>query len=114
MQEKIILFGFVALAGLFAFVCLWLSAVFRAKATIKDSVYECGIEPIGDANVPYSVKYVIFAMLFLLFDIETILLFPFAAAFSLMGTFALFEIILFGLILTFALLYAIKTGMLKQ
>ena len=80
----------------------------RAKA---DS-YECGIEPtpqpVGGGRFP--VKYYITAMLFIVFDIEIVFLYPWAVSFDLMGTFALVEMVLFIATVFIAYFYVLRRG----
>ena len=80
---------------------------------IKNSVYECGIETVGDTWVQFKVQYCIFALVFVVFDVETIFLFPFAVAYSQVGLFAVFEVTLFILILAGGLVYAWRKGTLQ-
>jgi NADH-quinone oxidoreductase subunit A len=78
----------------------------------KLDAYECGIEPtpqpIGGGRFP--VKYYITAMLFIVFDIEIVFLYPWAVAFDLMGTFALVEMILFIGTVFIAYFYVLRRG----
>ena len=80
---------------------------------IKNSVYECGVETIGDTWVQFRAQYYLFALIFVIFDIEAMFLFPFAVAFNQVGWFALFEAIIFVLILAVGLLYAWRKGALE-
>ena len=73
---------------------------------IKQSTYECGIETVGDSWVQFKAQYYIFALVFLVFDVETVLLFPWAAAYNQLPLFAIVEGIVFLLILLGGLLYA--------
>src|SRR4051812_23926288 len=73
---------------------------------VKQETYECGIETIGDAWVQFKVQYYLYALVFLVFDIETVFLFPWAAAYNQLGWFAVFEMIVFILLLGVALIYA--------
>src|SRR5690606_7608936 len=57
----------------------------RRKSKNKDKTFECGIESVGNARVPFSVKYFLVAILFVLFDIEVIFLYPWAVNFREMG-----------------------------
>jgi NADH-quinone oxidoreductase subunit A len=83
----------------------------RAKA----DAYECGIDPtpqaLGGGKVP--VKYYLTAMLFIIFDIESIFLYPFAVAFSKLGMFALVEMVLFILTVFVAYAYVWRRGGLE-
>ena len=72
---------------------------------IKQSTYECGIEPVGDGWVQFKAQYYIFALVFLVFDVETVFLFPWAVKLSQLGLFAVIEGIVFILILIAGLVY---------
>ena len=78
----ILLFIFVALT--FGVVTLLLSYLVQPKypEPEKLSAYECGSEPFSDARMPFPVRYYIFAMLFVIFDIEVIFLYPWAVVFN--------------------------------
>src|ERR1700676_3462214 len=67
----------------------------RLKNEVKDMPYECGIAPAGDARHRFSVKFYLVAMLFILFDIEAIFLYPWAVVFKQLKMFAFVEMLLF-------------------
>ena len=71
------------------------------------------METVGDTWVQFKVQYYIFALVFLIFDVETVFLFPWAVAFGALPLFAVFEGILFILILVGALVYAWRKGSLE-
>lgn len=79
---------------------------------IKNSTYECGIETVGDTWVQFKAQYYVYALIFLVFDVEAVFLFPWALAFDLLGLYAVLEGVLFVLILAGALAYAWKKGAL--
>lgn len=79
----------------------------------KLSPYECGIPPTGDARERQMVRFFIIAMLFIIFDVETIFLYSWAIVFEKIGLFALVEMILFIVILFIAYIYAWRKGGLK-
>lgn len=79
----------------------------------KGEAYECGIPTQGTSWMQFKVGYYLFAILFLMFDVETIFLFPWAVVAHELGTFGLFSIILFLLILVLGLAYAWKKGALE-
>jgi NADH-quinone oxidoreductase subunit A len=76
-------------------------------------VYECGVPAFGDARKRYNARFYIIAMLFVIFDVETVFLFPWAVAFDVIGIFGLIEMILFIVILVFGYFYAWKKGALE-
>lgn len=80
---------------------------------IKQSTYECGIETFGDAWVQFRAQYYIYALVFVVFDIEAVFLFPWAVAYDQLPLYALVEVIIFILILVLALVYAWRKGALR-
>lgn len=107
--------------GIFFVIALFLpgAAIFIAGVLgpkksnpAKRSVYECGIETVGETNIQFRAQYYIFALIFLVFDVEAVFLFPWAVAFGQMGLYAVFEGLLFTLILVGGLVYAWKKGAL--
>ncbi len=85
----------------------------RLATPVKYTTYECGVEPIGGSWVQYTVRYYLFALVFLIFDIETVFLYPWAVAYRELGTFAIVEMFLFLAILTLGLVYAWRKGDLE-
>ena len=81
--------------------------------SIKQSTYECGIETVGESWVQFKAQYYIFALVFLVFDVETVFLFPWAVKLGQLGLFAVMEGILFILILIAGLVYTWRKGMLE-
>jgi NADH:ubiquinone oxidoreductase subunit 3 (subunit A) len=81
--------------------------------SIKSTSYECGIETVGPSWVQFKAQYYIYALVFLVFDVETIFLFPWAVAYNQLTLFGVAEAILFILILLSGLLYAWKKGALE-
>ena len=75
--------------------------------------YECGVDPIGDARDRFSVRFYIVAMLFLIFDVETIFLFPWAVIYDKLALFGLVEMLLFIGILVVGYYYAWRKGALE-
>lgn len=80
---------------------------------IKNDTYECGIQTFGPTWVQFKVQYYIFALIFVVFDIELVFLFPFAAAFDALPFYAVVEAAIFILILAAALVYAWKKQALE-
>lgn len=84
----------------------------------KNSTYECGEIPVGEAHLKYNFRFYIFAVLFLLFDVEIVFLYPFAVKFKDfiskgLGTLVFLEVVIFILILVLGLIYAWREGELK-
>ncbi len=80
---------------------------------IKRSAYECGIETVGDTWVQFKAQYYIYALIFLVFDVEAVFLFPWAAAYDRLTLYMVLEGILFVLILAGGLVYAWRKGALE-
>ncbi len=80
---------------------------------IKESTYECGIETVGENWVQFKAQYYIFALAFLVFDVETVFLFPWALSLNQLGLFAVVEGIIFISILMVGLIYVWRKGMLE-
>lgn len=85
----------------------------KSENAIKSETYECGIETQGPSWLQFKVGYYLFAILFLIFDVETVFLFPWAVVMKQLGMVAFIEILIFLFILTLGLLYAWKKGALK-
>jgi NADH-quinone oxidoreductase subunit A len=85
----------------------------RKPNPIKQQTYECGIETVGDTWVQFRIQYYIFALVFLIFDVEMVFLFPWAVSFDFLPLFAVLEGILFILILVAGLVYAWRKGALE-
>ena len=79
----------------------------------KYTTYESGIDPIGTGWSQANVRYYVFALLFVIFDVEAVFLFPWAVVFERLGTQAFIEMLIFIGILALALLYAIKKKVLE-
>ncbi len=83
------------------------------KSKIKLETFECGIEPQGNARAPISVKYFLVAILFVLFDVEVIFMYPWAVNFKELGITGIIEMFLFMFMLLTGFFYIIKKGALK-
>jgi NADH-quinone oxidoreductase subunit A len=83
------------------------------RSLAKSDVYECGVRTYGETWVRFRIQYYIYALLFVVFDIETVFLFPWAVSYAGLGTFALVEMIVFLLILAIGLVYAWAKGVLR-
>ena len=106
---------FIAIAMGFGVVTLVLSYVVQPKypEAEKLSAYECGSEPFSDARMPFPVRYYIFAMLFVIFDIEVIFLYPWAVVFDKIRLVDLLEVIIFIGLFVVAYAYAWMKGALE-
>ena len=115
MREYIPVLLFLLVAIGFAGGTIGLSSIIvpRRRNAVKNSSYECGVDPVGDARERFSVKFYLVAVLFILFDIEAVFLYPWAVAFRQLGLYGLIEMVLFILILLAGYLYLLKKRALE-
>lgn len=85
----------------------------RKRSLAKDDIYECGVRTHGETWIRFRIQYYIYAIMFVVFDIETIFLYPWAVSYSSLGLFALVEMIIFLAILFIGLAYAWAKGVLR-
>lgn len=85
----------------------------RRRSDAKGVTYECGMLTIGRSRTQVHFRYYLFAILFLIFDIEAVFLFPWAVSFVRIGEQAFWEMVVFIAILAFGLAYAWKKGVLR-
>jgi NADH-quinone oxidoreductase subunit A len=85
----------------------------RKRTLAKGDSYECGVKTYGETWVRFRIQYYIYAIMFVVFDIETVFLFPWGVSYAGLGPFALFEMLVFVLILLVGLVYAWAKGVLK-
>ncbi len=116
MQTEWLYIGLFLVLGMvmpaMALVISWLVAP-KKPNPIKQSTYECGVETVGEAWVQFKAEYYIFALAFLIFDVETVFLFPWALALDKLPLFAVVEGIVFILILLAGLVYLWRKGELE-
>ena len=109
----IALFVLIAIAfAIFTLIAAHLVHPHRRQA-VKLEPYECGIEPITDARDRYSIRYYLVAMLFVIFDVETVFLFPWAVVMDRLLLFGFIEMLVFLFILIVGYAYAWKKGALE-
>jgi len=106
---------FLVIAILFPVVTIVAAKLIRPSApfTSKLEAYECGIKAASDSRGRYTVRFYIVAILFVIFDVETIFLFPWAVRYRALGWFGVVEMAVFLLILVFGYLWALKKGALE-
>jgi NADH-quinone oxidoreductase subunit A len=85
----------------------------KRKSFNKLDTFECGIEPQGNSRIPFSVKYLLVAILFVLFDVEVIFMYPWAVNFLKLGMYGFVEMIIFICLFMLGFLYIVKKGALK-
>lgn len=85
----------------------------KRSSKVKDANFECGIESVGNARIPFSVKYFLVAILFVLFDIEVIFLYPWAVNFKELGIEGMIKMLIFMSLLLIGFFYIIKKKALE-
>jgi len=105
----------LVVAAVFPLIAMFLAFLLRPRkpAPVKKSIYECGLETIGDTWVRFRVQYYVYALIFVIFDVETVFLYPWAVAYSQLSLFALVEMFIFVMILLGGLVYAWRKGALE-
>lgn len=106
---------FIALGIMLPIVALALGRLLRPnKPTAeKQTTYESGNEPVGESHVRFNIRYYLFALMFVVFDVEIVFLYPWAVAYDFLGLFALIEMLIFVSLLVIGLIYAWKKKVLK-
>jgi NADH-quinone oxidoreductase subunit A len=106
---------FMALAFLFPVVTLLVARLIRPQSGGEGKLmpYECGVDPDSDARRRYAIRYYVVAILFVIFDVETIFLFPWAIIYKQLQLFGLIEMLVFLGILIVGYIWIIKKGALN-
>ena len=112
-KEALILFfiGAVVIVGV-GMLLSWVVAP-KSPNSQKDETYECGIPTKGSSFIQFKVGYYLFAIIFLIFDVETVFIFPWAVVMKSLGMTAFIEILIFFIVLGLGLIYAWKKKALK-
>lgn len=115
MKELVCLAIFIILSAIFAAAMVIAGFVCQYKKTsaAKNTTYECGVIPENDARIRFDIKYFNYAMMFLIFDLETIFLYPFAVFVNALGLFAIIEAFIFISMLLIGLFLAIDKKLLR-
>ena len=111
--EAILLFLIAGLALVGGGILMSMAVAPKLKTKVKAEPFECGIETYGSSFLQFRVGYYLFAILFLIFDVETVFLFPWAVVMKDLGMVAFVEVLIFLIILGLGLLYAWKKDALK-
>ncbi|WP_299414507.1 photosynthetic/respiratory NAD(P)H-quinone oxidoreductase subunit C [Acaryochloris sp. IP29b_bin.148] len=109
------LLGFLLLCSLVPALALSASKVLRPsnQGAVRRTTYESGMEPVGGAWIQFNIRYYMFALVFVIFDVETVFLYPWAVAFHKLGILAFIEALIFIAILIVGLVYAWRKGALE-
>jgi NADH-quinone oxidoreductase subunit A len=116
VDQYLPLLGMLVLGAIFAsasFLASSLLAPRRRPSDAKLAPYECGIVPEVDTPPRFPVRFYLVAMIFVIFDIEIVFLYPFAVEFKALGKFGLIEIVLFSVVVFAALLFLVAEGALS-
>ncbi|HEY6444169.1 MAG TPA: NADH-quinone oxidoreductase subunit A [Candidatus Acidoferrales bacterium] len=109
-----LLLMFILAAGLAGALITASNVIGRHKRTReKDQPYECGIRPTGDARQPFSVHFYMVGLIFILFDIEAIFLYPWALVYRQLSVFGFVEMVLYIMILLVGYIFLWKKGALN-
>lgn|SRR5690606_32846531 len=114
-NSYLFIFVFMFVAIMLPIVALTLGKMLRPHHPDKEKsiTYESGVDPFQDSRVQFHVRYYLFALLFVIFDVETIFLYPWAVAYEKLGIFALVEMLIFVVMLLLGLIYAWRKKVLK-
>lgn len=115
MQSWLYILLFMIVAVVIPFAAILIARILgpRKPNPIKQSTYECGMETVGDSWVQFKAQYYVFALIFLVFDVETVFLFPWAISINALPMFAVVEGLVFILILVAGLVFTWRKGMLE-
>ena len=114
MNDLFFLLTFLILSTAFAIASVIAAYVVSYRSDdVKHSPYECGMKLFGGAKIQFNIKFLNFAIMFLIFDVEAILLFPFAVNFLSLRLYVLIEVILFLILMLFTLFYAFMKNILR-
>lgn len=107
--------AFFIVGALFILVTMIAGLIFRPNNPYPEKLatYECGEIPVGGGQIKFHIRYYIFALIFVIFDVETVFLYPWALILQEMGVFAFVVMILFISTLVEGLVYAWKKGVLR-
>ena len=115
MNNYVLVAIFIALGIFLPVAALTLGKLLRPHKPTPEKLttYESGNEPVGTGQVRFNVRYYLFALMFVIFDVEAVFLYPWAVAYDQLGLFAVVEMLIFVLLLVIGLIYAWKKKVLK-
>ena len=108
--------AFLLIASLIPVLAISISSLVAPSTTLspeKRTSYESGIEPTGESWIQFQIRYYMFALVFVVFDVETVFLYPWAMSFDDLGIVAFAEVLVFVIILIIGLIYAWRKGALE-
>lgn len=115
MNNYVLVAVFVALGVFLPVAALTLGRFLRPHKPTpeKQTTYESGNEPVGAGQVRFNIRYYLFALMFVIFDVEAVFLYPWAVAYDWLGLFAVIEMLIFVGMLVIGLVYAWRKKVLK-
>ena len=115
LHEYDIFWAFLIISSLIPILAFFISGFLAPvrEGPEKISSYESGIEPIGDAWLQFRIRYYMFALVFVVFDVETVFLYPWAMSFDILGISVFIEALIFVFILIGGSVYAWRKGALE-
>nr|YP_010139181.1 NADH-plastoquinone oxidoreductase subunit 3 [Garcinia paucinervis]QQK54560.1 NADH-plastoquinone oxidoreductase subunit 3 [Garcinia paucinervis]QXF60361.1 NADH-plastoquinone oxidoreductase subunit 3 [Garcinia paucinervis] len=115
IYEYGIFWAFIIISSVIPILAFLISRVLSpiSKGPEKLSSYESGIEPMGDAWLQFRIRYYMFALVFVVFDVEAVFLYPWAMSFDILGVSVFIEALIFVFILIVGLVYAWRKGALE-
>lgn len=115
MNNYVLVAIFVALGIFLPVAALTIGRLLRPHKPTpeKQTTYESGNEPVGSGQVRFNIRYYLFALMFVIFDVEAVFLYPWAVAYDQLGLFAVVEMLIFVALLVIGLVYAWKKKVLK-
>nr|YP_009771482.1 NADH-plastoquinone oxidoreductase subunit 3 [Poecilanthe parviflora]QIT02267.1 NADH-plastoquinone oxidoreductase subunit 3 [Poecilanthe parviflora]QVX30311.1 NADH-plastoquinone oxidoreductase subunit 3 [Poecilanthe parviflora] len=115
LYEYDIFWTFLIISSLIPILAFLISRILApiSKEPEKLSSYESGIEPMGNAWLQFRIRYYMFALVFVIFDVETVFLYPWAMSFDILGVYVFIEVLIFMLILIVGSVYAWRKGALE-
>ena len=107
--------AFILLAVIFVFIGILVARIVSPRNPTKEkrTTYECGEDTVGPSWIKFNIRFYVIALIFVVFDVEVVFLFPWAVVFRQLGLFGLIEMLIFILILLVGYVYAWKKGALE-
>lgn len=114
-QDYLTVGAFLALGAVLVMIMLGVASVLRPSNPTRDKLltYECGVDPVGSGWSQTYVRYYLYGLLFVIFDVEAVFIFPWAIQLEELGMFGLIEMLGFIGVLVLGLVYAIRKGVLR-
>lgn len=114
LADYVTIYAFFLISVVFAAIMMLAAHLVRPQVedAVKDTTYECGIDAVGTTEIKTNIRFYVFALLFVIFDVEALFIFPWAVTVRDIGAVALVEMLIFLAILFLGLMYAWGKGAL--